>query len=355
MNRQIPVIIPAYEPEDGFLTLLQSLKERDEYVVVINDGSGTPYQGLFDTAKSLLGDNGVVISHEVNKGKGRALKTAFSYVLSNIAEAIGVVTADCDGQHTVSCIEKVSDALRSNPNALVMGVRSFEQDDIPWKSRFGNNLTFRILKLLTGLEVKDTQTGLRGISREYMKELLDIEGERFEFEMRMLLESVNRCEIVEVPIMTIYDSKDNHKTHFNPIADSFKIYRILFEKFIKYSFASLSSFVLDIILFSLFCTVLKSFSNFMYAAYATVCARIISAIYNYLINYEFVFESKANKALAAGKYGMLAILQMSASAALITVAVRITGGQGTTLIKMLIDVLLFIISYQIQKRLVFKD
>jgi len=349
----IPIIIPAYEPDERLTELMSTLVTEDVNVVVVDDGSGENYKEVFDKVKEILGSKGIVLTHNVNKGKGRALKTAFQYVLDNIPDAIGAVTADSDGQHTKECIKAVSESLEEHPDSLILGVRRFDGEDVPWKSRFGNTLTLKVMKIVSGLSVSDTQTGLRGIPRKFMEELLTVDGERFEFETRMLLETVNKYNIVEVPIETIYDSKENHQTHFDPFLDSIKIYKILFEKFIRYVFAALSSFVIDIALFTIFCMLLKGWNPDLYAAAATVLARIISATYNYFVNYVFVFRSNEKKLVSAGKYLVLAAAQMGSSALLVTLAIHIFPHTHETVLKTVVDTILFFVNYQIQKRYVF--
>ena len=240
MEKMIPIIIPAYEPDMRLLELLKDMKSNKcGPVILVNDGSGKEYNDIFDKAQTILKDiGGVLLIHEKNKGKGRALKTAFAYVLDQYPQAIGVVTADSDGQHTVSCINAVRAALVQQPDNLILGVRKFDGEGIPWKSRFGNTLTEKIFAYITGVHVSDTQTGLRGIPTSFMEELLDIPGERFEFEMQMLMECAGKYNITEIPIKTIYDSEDNHQTHFDPLADSIRIYKIIGKKFLKYIFAS---------------------------------------------------------------------------------------------------------------------
>lgn len=350
----IPVIIPAYEPDSNLPVLLGTLAENNVGpVIVVDDGSGEQYAAIFEKARSLVeGNGGTVLVHEVNRGKGRALKTAFQYILENYQGVIGAVTADSDGQHTVDCIRKVMAALEEKPQELILGVRDFSGDDIPWKSRFGNNLTEKVFAYVAGVHVSDTQTGLRGIPREFMRDLLEVAGERFEFETQMLLESVNRYPISEVEIETIYDSVDDHQTHFDPVADSIKIYRILGKKFFKYFFASFSSCILDLALFSVFCFFLEG-QYVSYVAVATVLARIISAVYNYTINYKVVFKSKENVGKASAKYFLLAVIQMGLSAALVSGGVMLLPFMPKVVVKAVVDTFLFFISYHIQQRFVF--
>ncbi len=236
MKEIIPIIIPAYEPDERLIELIHNLTQSEEQIVIVDDGSGSAYTSIFDKCRIALGNKGIILSHETNRGKGRALKTAFSFVLENYPDAVGIVTADSDGQHTQLAIASVKEELKKHPNALILGVRSFDGDGIPWKSVFGNKLTVKILSYVSGVRISDTQTGLRGIPKEFTRQLLEVKGERFEFETEMLVESAGEYPIIEIPIETIYDSKENHQTHFNPIVDSIKIYRIFGKILLKYIF-----------------------------------------------------------------------------------------------------------------------
>ena len=122
MDRQIPVIIPAYEPDEKLIKLLDELcAEGVAPVIVVNDGSDEASFGhIYDAARER---GAIVLDHAVNMGKGRALKTAFNYCLGSYKDLIGVVTADSDGQHAVSDIKKCIEALSEDPKALVLGVR----------------------------------------------------------------------------------------------------------------------------------------------------------------------------------------------------------------------------------------
>lgn len=354
MKDRIPIIIPAYEPDDRLLVLLRSFKKEDCLVVLVDDGSGEQYKAIFQQAKDILQEKVILLTHEVNRGKGRALKTAFSYVLEHFKDAIGVVTADSDGQHNLSSIKKVAEAIEKDPKALVLGVRCFDQEGIPWKSVFGNKLTAKVLTYISGIKISDTQTGLRGIPRDFMEKLLTVPGERFEFETEMLVESAGVCKICEVPIETIYDSVDNHQTHFNPIADSIKIYRVLGKRFLKYVFSSLSASLLDLLAFFVICSLISTESGVLYVSIATILARIISATYNYIFNYRIVFRSNASVTESSVKYAALAIIQMALSALLVTIGVTIFRGFPEIVIKAVVDTVLFFISYKIQQTLVFK-
>lgn len=348
--RQIPVVIPAYEPDEKMIALLSSLKKEGiSNLIVVDDGSGRAYAGLFDRAKREFG--AIVLTHAVNLGKGRALKTAFNECLRRYPEAIGCVTADSDGQHTPECIIRCMEAMGEAPEALVLGCRNFDGDHVPARSAWGNKITCRVLKILTGISAADTQTGLRGIPRAFMEQLMNVRGERFEFETNMLLETKTlQMEIVEVPIETVY-LEQNRSSHFNPIRDSARIYMI----FGKFLFSSLSSSVLDLLLFGLFCTLLKGrlTAPVSYITLATAAARMVSAAYNFCINYRVVFHSREEIWKAALRYGALAAVQMACSAFLVNFVYGMVGG-FEVLVKMPVDIFLFFISFLIQREFVYR-
>ena len=348
--RETPVIIPAYEPDERMLALLDSLeKENFHRIVLVDDGSGGAYRQLFDKAQKEYPV--VVLRHSINMGKGRALKTAFDYCLQRFPDAVGCITADSDGQHSVSCILDCAEALLENPEALIMGCRCFEHKDVPARSGFGNKCTRAVMKYLAGVSVSDTQTGLRGIPAAFMRELLSVKGERFEFETNMLMETrTKKIPIIEVPIETIYIEK-NKTSHFNPIKDSARIYMI----FGKFLFSSLSSSVVDLVLFSIFCYFLKEieWKGISYIFAATVFARILSALYNFTLNYKVVFQSDSPVEKTMPRYILLAVLQMSCSAFLVNAIYPIFGG-AEVLVKIPVDVLLFFLSFFLQREFVYK-
>lgn len=355
MNSSIPIIIPSYEPDERLCTLLTALKaELQNPVIIVDDGSGEEYKKFFDEAKNILGAQGIFLKHEVNSGKGKALKTAFSYISENMPDCIGAVTADSDGQHTPGCIGKVIEALDENPNSLIMGVRDFDQDNVPGKSRFGNKLTTKVLASATGVRVSDTQTGLRGIPMAFLKDLINVKGDRFEFETLMLMESAGKYPIVEIPIETVYDSKENHQTHFKPVKDSIKIYFIILKRFLKFSICSLTSCAMDLIMFSIFCKIFKSHDIIGYVAISTAIARFFSCAFNFTINYLVVFKSDENIVKSLIKYSGIAVVQMLLSATLVSFFVAIIPHAIEVVVKMFVDTTLFFVNYYVQHKFVFK-
>lgn len=350
LNKRVPIVIPSYEPDEKLVILVNNLIEAGfENMIVVDDGSeGSDYQELFEKVQKM---GCVVLHHAVNLGKGRALKTAFNHCIYYYPETVGCVTIDSDGQHTVTDMTACMECLISNPQALVLGVRNFNETGIPLRSSFGNKTTSRVMKLLTGLSISDTQTGLRAIPLSFMRELMEEKGERFEFETNMLLaakESGRKIE--EVPIQTIY-IEENKTSHFHPIRDSIKIYVIFF----KFIVSSLSSSIVDLVLFSVFLWMLgeKTFGTLSPIMLATILARILSAIYNFTVNYKVVFKSRDNAGRAIVKYAILAVFIMLASGFLVE---NIYGllAIPEVLIKIPVDVILFLVSFWVQREFVYK-
>lgn len=339
------IIMPAYKPTQDMLVIIKKLQDLNaSNILLVDDGGGAEYADMFTKAKEM---GCIVLPHAVNQGKGRALKTAFNHILANMPNIDGAITADADGQHTAEDILSCAVALRGNYDALVLGCRDFNQSDVPARSMLGNKITRSAMKSLCSVAVTDTQTGLRALGRSFMERLINVAGERYEFETNMLLET-NRGEvkIIEVPIKTVYIN-NNEGSHFNPIKDSIKIYALL----LKFVAASLASSVVDITMFAIFTGMLKPITG-MYITYATGLARIISAIFNYFINKNVVFESKNNTVSSGVKYVILCILQMSVSALIVTTIYSVLP-VSETLIKIVVDMVLFLISFQIQKTFIF--
>lgn len=358
----VPVIIPSYEPDKRLINLLKDLSElsiEKGYdkkgiavpVVLVDDGSGEEFQEIFRVAKENY--HCIVIRHFMNMGKGRGLKDAFNYCLCTYPDMPGCVTADSDGQHTPEDIFRCVDACRQFPKALILGTRDFDSEKVPVKSRIGNKLTRSVCRAVCGIHVSDTQTGLRAVPKEYMSFCLNIKGERFEFETRMLLESRDKAEIREIPVQTVYDSKGHHKTHFDPVRDSVRIYSIFCEMFLKFVLSSISCCILDLWIFVLFSQMTQEWK--LCILISTVAARVISASFNYLLNYVFVFNSRKEKQVSAGQYAVLAFGIMILSAVFVSFGTAVFPHAPLAAVKACVDSMLFIVSYVIQREFVFKE
>ncbi len=222
---RVAVVIPAWQPPQELLSVAGRLAALGcDAIVVVDDGSSSEYQELFQALQRMPAVH--LLRHSNNRGKGCALKTGLGYFLSDLAEYAGVVTADADGQHAVDDIARVATAMVEEPTRLVLGSRQ-KILQMPLRSRFGNTLTRRVFRAVTGTKVTDTQTGLRGFPRSLVPELLTLAGARYEYEMAVLLHCCRSGRTpVEVSIRMIY-TEGNRSSHFHPIRDSLEIYRVL--------------------------------------------------------------------------------------------------------------------------------
>jgi glycosyltransferase involved in cell wall biosynthesis len=214
------VLIPAWQPDYRLVSLVEELRGCGfAGILVVDDGSLETSGRVFEELQRL--SSVLLVRHERNRGKGRALKTGIEFVLREMPEIQGVVTADADGQHTAADIVRVAKALYGEER-LVLGMRAFG-GVMPLRCRVGNGVTRSLFRLLTGVRLSDTQTGLRGIPRKMFEELVEMEGERYEYEM-VVLTRLCRAERlpVEVPIETVY-LDGNRSSHFKPLADSVQI------------------------------------------------------------------------------------------------------------------------------------
>lgn len=341
---QNTVLIPAYQPGAALPRLVRKLSELGfQHILVVDDGSGEEYQGLF----YITAEWGAhVIHHEVNRGKGAALRTGMEEAMKLFPGDLGIITADADGQHLPKDILKVSEALNGDPSSLILGVRDFDSREVPWKSRFGNRVTRTFFRLSSGKTVSDTQTGLRGFSFELCPEMLRIDGNRYEYEMHMLEDLADHVPFHEVPIETVYENK-NEGSHFRPILDSIRVYG----RPLKFVLSSLSSSALDILLFWLLLLILP-LTEAAAITTATVIARLCSGAGNFLLNHYFCFRSDSDLKSTGLRYGILFFAQMALSAALVNLITTLLP--EAVIAKMLVDTALFFLSYQIQKHWVFR-
>lgn len=336
------VVVPTLDPdEEVMLKFIKELKKEFKNILVVNDGSKSVYDNFFASLEKM---DVIVLKHYVNLGKGRGIKNAFNYILNNYPNVLGCVTADSDGQHSVKDIKKVAKEVLKNSDKLILGVRDFDQDNVPSKSKFGNKITRNIFKIFIGLNISDTQTGLRGFSNKLMSMMMDLAGERYEYETNMLIFTKEEgIKIKEVEIETIY-LNSNVNSHFNPLKDSILIYKL----FLKYFVSSFSSFLLDIILF---CSIFGILNINQKILAATILARTVSSIYNYIINSNLIFKNMSIPTLI--KYYMLVIIIMFTSGCFVTYLYNLLN-IPVIIIKILVDTILWVINLVVQREFVFK-
>lgn len=349
VGESIAIIIPCVDPDEKLLSTVFNLFSAGfKNIIIIDDGSDESTVHYFEKAKELT--DCLILSHAVNLGKGRALKTAFNFILTKCPDITYAVTIDSDGQHSVEDVKNCFRAISKNQEELILGVRNFTNtgNKVPFRSKFGNIITKKVLQLFCSINITDTQTGLRVFSRNLMKEFLKVPGERFEYEMNMLLRAKEKDIIIkEVPIKTIY-IENNKTSHFNPLTDSLKIYATI-SKFIISSFAS---FVIDISVFYILSEILKNKIS-SYLILSAYLSRAMSSLFNYSINKSTVFKNKSKNVNTLIKYVILCVGQITLSAFLTQILFNLIH-INATFIKIVIDFVLFLINFKIQSGWVFK-
>ncbi|HJB24340.1 MAG TPA: bifunctional glycosyltransferase family 2/GtrA family protein [Candidatus Jeotgalibaca pullicola] len=348
------IVIPALNPNPSFISYVEELIQAGfKNILVINDGSDSKYDSIYNQINDK--EECTVYKHAVNLGKGRALKNSINYFLNlpDYREYTGIITVDSDGQHTVGDVVQLDKAMLLDSNKIYFGSRDFNEEDIPFKSRLGNKLTTFLFWMLYGKKIRDTQTGLRGIPTSFVSSFIDLKGERFQYEMNVLIEAVyQNIEIEEISIKTLYFD-DNSETHFHPIKDSLQIMGQLFGTFLKYVFSSISSFVIDILLFHIFVLIFGNMAAGVRILVATILSRVGSSACNFYMNKNVVFENSSRDSALIVRYFSLVLIQMLLSWFFVMTLFKILP-LSETFIKIIVDSILFLFSYRIQKMYVFK-
>ena len=333
------ILIPAYKPDDKLVALTDQLLTHDDLkLVVVDDGSGEAFRPVFEALDKRV----TLISYPDNKGKGGALKTGIRYIMDHMPECERLVTADADGQHRYADIRRVLDKSEEMPGALVLGSRAFD-GDVPLRSRFGNAMTRQVFAIASGVKVRDTQTGLRGFDRDGMRLFVDVPGDRYEYEINMLLTAARaEMPIYEVTIETVY-LNDNESSHFNPLKDSLRIYACI----LKFACSSLICFGIDYVLFQL----LRTFIPLTWVS--NLLARIVSASVNFTLNNKLVFKGNEKTLPAVLKYAALAVFIYLIDTAILALLYEKLGW-SRYVVKIISGLLGYLISFSVQGRIVYR-
>lgn len=357
MKRQLEetiILIPSLEPDERLLIYIQQLRDYGfKNIVIVDDGSGEAYKWIFDQ----LGENGcVVLCHTENQGKGAALKTGFHYIEQQYKEVSCVVTADSDGQHDAKDVYRLAEEAKQHPDALVLGVRNFSEGEIPLKSLLGNRFTSFVFAMLYGKKLSDTQTGLRAFGPHLLAFMQTIRGNRFEYELQMLISCIQSgISIHTMTIQVIYEN-NNEGTHFKAVRDSVKVMHVLFSNFFRYIISSVASSVVDLVIAYLLMDLLRPLLGeqvYIRILLATMIARVISIIINYSLNKCFVFRREGSQG-SLWRYLTLCTIVILLSGTGVYILHTIFF-MNEKIAKLVCDTLLFLLSFQVQRRWVFAE
>jgi len=354
----VTVVLPSLDPTEKLAGVVDGLVEAGfTDLVLVNDGS-KPENLRFFTQAQQRHPEVTVLHHQVNRGKGAALKTAFQWILEHRPDCAGVVTVDGDGQHhpedTLACARRLLES-----GHVVLGARDFSRPEVPPRSKMGNRITCGVFRVFCGMTISDTQTGLRAIPRSYLRAMCQVAGERFEYETNMLLAFKDQhIPFDEVKIRTIY-LEENRSSHFRTVRDSWRIYKLLLAHFFRYILSSLICAVVDGGLFALLSAALAGvLTGTALTAAATGGARVASSLLNFALNRRLVFRFTGHPGLALARYYILVIAQYLVQLfltqelfQLLHIADRATVLR--TVLYVVVMTVLFLFSYVIQQRWVF--
>ncbi len=354
MSYPVAVVLPSLNPDEKLLKVVSAIAESDfSRLILIDDGSLPEKRIYFEQALLIAREAGLsaeLLRHAKNFGKGRALKNAFNHYLCDTKGCLGVVTVDGDNQHHIEDIRACAQSLQENPDMIFLGARDFSLEGIPPRSRFGNRFTSLLFRFACGLRLSDTQTGLRAIPNRCLMDFLDLSGERFEYETNMLLEMKSKgFAFQEIPIRTVY-IEENKSSHFNPLADSFRILGVLF----RFLAASGASWLVDLGIFTLLQILLQRLPITASVFLSTAAARVCSSVLNLSLNRAVVFRQHGNLTRTAIRYYILCAIQLLASAGMVSFLLHSLGRSWAVPAKLCIDTLLFLASFQIQREWVFR-
>ena len=376
------VVIPAYEPDEKLLGVLRDFTEQTDFpIIVVNDGSSEKRRAVFDSVRAF--DHVTLLEHDVNRGKGAAMKTAFRYIGEHFPADEFVMTVDADGQHLVGDALRVAQKAEENPDALVLGSRRFT-GNVPFKSRAGNAITRSVFRFCTGVHVYDTQTGLRAFSVKRISEMSELSGDRYEYEINQLIYCTqHNIEIVEEWIDTVY-IEENKSSHFHAVKDSFRIYKVLLlgTSFLKFIGSSFLCFLVDYAMYVLLLAVTPALLdhegvqnvwgglfaflnrvlpfrtwvvppiNSQSVIVSVVGARIVSCTLNYFINRKLVFSAKDTR-MSFLKYTLLMLIMLCLQSILTFLAVDKLGW-NKWIIYIPVQLVLYPASYLLQRAIVFR-
>ena len=346
-RNSLTIVLPSLNPDAKFSGVVSGLVESGfRSIVIVDDGSDADHQQWFALAEEY--SQCIVLHHGVNKGKGRALKTAFSYVLENIRDAEGVITIDGDGQHLLKDVIACGNRMLDEKDRVILGCRDFDLPGVPPRSVAGNKFTSRAFRLLFGICLSDTQTGLRAIPAQFLQDFCAIEGERFEYETNMLLQMKrNGIAFSEQPIETVYDPED-YSSHYNALKDSWKVGKIMLRFIltgsgVKYTVSSVVSFVCDKLIYLSLIAFFGLAREFAFHLVATFS----SSVLNFHLNKFWVFGKKEQYVKDLLAYYCVCIprtLIATAFTSLVIARMRAVTPGMATFVNIIVDTILFIVT-----------
>ena len=214
MSGRFLVLVPALNAERSIGNVVRGCCDRNPAVAVVDDGSG-------DRTGEIAREAGaVVLRHDVNRGKGAALKTGFAYALDNGFD--GVITLDADGQHLPSEIPKLVGARESSGADLIIGGRAHLFGDMLPRRRAANRFSAWSIAKASGTRVSDSQSGFRFYSAELLRSV-KLRSDGFDMESEVIVRAGRGgFRVMTTPIeLGFVDGIST--SHYKPLADTLRI------------------------------------------------------------------------------------------------------------------------------------
>lgn len=358
MESDAVIVIPALNPPPSFVSYVEGLMQAGFHnIVVVNDGSRTDKLPVFYKVERL---GATVIGHPQNRGQGAALRTGFEYYLEHFHEqSDGIITLNADRQIPAEDVVKIASSLHNEQEmgsfALVVGTRNLDGKNVTDYDYNMGGVMRLLYHMLMGVRLNDPLAGVFGIPDLRVRHCVEVEGDGYSY-VTSLTMSFEKIGFLQVPVRYA-PYEDGAEPSFRKIPDTLRILYTIFKKFILYSITSVGASILDVIMFGIFTSVTFR-GNPLAIIYGTICARVISASVNYLLTKHFVFHFKSDSAQettkSAGAFFALTAMQCICSALAVSAVKALIGGSAVG-IKVLVDTMLFFVSYKIQHKYIFKD
>lgn len=219
-ENEVCAVIPTYQNAKTLLKVVADVHRVVDTVFVVNDGSNDGTAALLDKATGNERPE-KVLTHPKNCGKGAALKTGLTYARQQGFRY--AVTVDADGQHRANDIPALLKAVEEEPDALAIGSRGLQHENMPAKSTFANRFSNFWFALQTLQRLPDTQSGLRVYPLRRLHGLRWMSA-RYEAELTLLVFSAwAGVKLLPVPVSVYYPPRDQRVTHFRPGRDFTRI------------------------------------------------------------------------------------------------------------------------------------
>lgn len=213
----VTILLPGYNVARHLDALVADLRREvpDAELLLVDDGSAD------DTAEVARRLGLTVIEHEVNQGKGMALRTGFEAAVE--AGAAAVITMDSDGQHLPSEAPRFIDAWQAGAD-VVVGDRMADNDNMPWLRKRTNEFTSWVISRIAGARIPDSQNGYRLFDTKVLR-TVKLESRRYDMESEILIRAARQgYTIASVPISTIYHDEESS---IHPFVDTGRFIRLV--------------------------------------------------------------------------------------------------------------------------------